>query len=312
MKFRVLFLKKKYLYYTCLLLIIIVLLAVLIGTRKSINTFNTALNNKSILSDLNGDGKEDTIYINTEKNKYNVLVNTNAESIPLRTNQKINTLGDYSSYWPLKITLMDLNRNKQPEILLQSSVNSTPIQHLFIWSNNSFKDIYCSSNNILGFIDCKNNRTPKLISANLSKGIFTQNNYVLINEELNSFTLNLKDNFLGKDSILAFVNYIESLPQSEANKPTAIFYPGITGKELSPIGKISAESSKFVFQDGLFMDTSWNKDGDAIEASWTLNFRGISATNSDAKHYSIKVSLKTTGNPSDNNYFKISNLLLEK
>lgn len=311
MKLKVLFLKKKYLYYTGLLLIIIILLAVFLGTKKTLNTFNTVTDNKSIFSDLTGDGKDDILYINTNKDKYYINVNTNDESFSLKPNDKLNSLGTYSSFWPMKITLMDINRNKQPEIFLQSSDNSAPLQHLFIWSNNTFKDIFCSSNNILGFVDCKNNRTPKLISANISKGTFTQNNYILINDELNSFNLNTKDNFLGRDTILLFIKYIESLPNGEAKKPVQLFYPGITGKELTPIGKMSAEKSKYVFQDGLFMDTSWNKDGDATEVSWTLNFQGISAASNVSSRYSIKINLKSTDDANSSNYFKINSISLE-
>jgi hypothetical protein len=312
MKFRVLFLKKKNIYYTILAIIILVLLAILLISKKTATTFNTITNNKAIKADLTGDGAEDILYINTNKDKYYIQVNTKDNSLYLKPDMKMNTVGTYYSYWPMKVTLMDINRNKVPEIFVQASEKGVPVQHIFIWDKNDFKDIFCSSNNIIGFIDCKNNKTPKIISGNISNGTMTQVNYVLINNELYNFNLTAKDNFLGKNTILSFIKYVQGLPGSEPYKPSDIFYPGLTGKDLNPISKMTGGNITYGFEDGLFMDTKWNKDGEVSEVKWILNFKGTSNTDTSIiKPYKITLSLKATSNTDTNLNYKIQTVTVE-
>jgi len=312
MKFKVIFLKKKHIYYAVLTIIILILLLILLNSKKSTSTFNTITENKTIKADLTGDGNEDILYINTNKDKYYIQVNTKDTSLFLKPEISIPTVGTYYPYWPMKITLMDVNRNKIPEIFVQASDNNSPIKHIFIWDKNVFKDIYCSNDNILGFMDCRNNKTPKIISGNISNGIMSQTNYILINNELHNFSYTPEDNFLGKDSILSFIKYIQGLPRSEPYKPSEIFFPGVTGNDLSIIGKMAGDNSTYTFEDGLFMDTKWNKDGDVSEVKWVLNFKGNSNTNTSIlKHYSISILLKATSNPNSSFYFKIKSITKE-
>ena len=312
MKLKVLFLKKKYIYYTAIAIVILILFSILLLTKKSATTFSTVTNNKAIKADLTGDGVEDILYINKSNDKYYVQVNTKDTSLYLKPDIKLNTVGTYSSFWPMKVTLMDINRDKIPEIFIQAQEKGVPIQHIFTWNNNDFKDILSSSNNVFGFMDCKNNKTPKLISENISNGKISQSNYVLINKELRSFNFNSNDAFLGNDSILAFIKYVQGFPSSEPYKPTNIFYPGLTGSDLSILGKLSGSNTTYIFQDGLFMDTKWTSDGDVSEVNWILNFKATSNIDKDiVKICTINLSLKASSNEKGINLYKINNISTE-
>ena len=291
---------------TIIAIIILVLLTILLFTKKSTTTFNTISNNKAIKADLTGDGVEDILYINTNNDKYYVQVTTKDTSLYLKPDIKLNTVGTYLTSWPMKVTLMDVNRDKVPEIFIQAQEKGVPIQHLFVWDNNTFKDLFSSSNNILGFMDCKNNKTPKIISENISKDQISQSNYVLINKQLHSFNYNSKNAFLGNDSILSFIKYVQGFPYSEPYKPANIFYPGLTGSDLAVIGKMAGNNVTYTFQDGLFMDTKWNMDGEASEVKWILNFKAISnSDNSIMTTCKITLSLKATAKDDGSNYYKI-------
>ncbi|MBC8063168.1 MAG: VCBS repeat-containing protein [Clostridiaceae bacterium] len=306
MKLKIIFLKKKNIYYTMLAIIILILLTILLYTKKSTTTFSTITDNKTIKADLTGDGVEDILYINTNNDKYFVQVNTKNTSLYLKPNIKLNSIGTYSPFWPMKVTLLDVNRDKVPEIFIQSQEKGTSIQHVFVWNNNDFKNVFSSSNNIIGFMDCKNNKTPKIISENISNAKISQSNYVLINNDLHNFNFNFKDTFLGNDTILSFIKYVQDFPYSEPYKPSNIFFPGISGSDLSILGKLAGNNSAYAFQDGLFMDTKWNMDGDVTEVKWILNFKTTSNNDSSiVKTCKINLSLKATLKNDGINYYKI-------
>lgn len=315
MKFRVIFLKKKHIYYSVLVTIILILSLILLLTRKSSPTFNTLVdNNKLLQSDLTGDGKKDILYIKTEKDKYYMEVNTGEKSLLLEPDKKLPTVGIYDVSNPLKVTLMDITRDKTPEIFVQASQKETPLQHVFMWSEGKFKDIFCASNSIIGFSDYTNNKTPRFMTGKLTSNKIELSTFMYMHDvsKLENVVFNYKDNYMGKDSIFSFIKYIEALPGSEPNKPANIFYPGLSGQDISVIGKIAGENNTYAFQNCIFRDSKSDKNGDTSEITWTLNFKGISNLNKDKiKNYSLNVLLKPNGKAEENNYFKIYSITLD-
>lgn len=302
MKFKVLFIEKKHLIYLLLIILLLIFLIIFYKQKKIMTTFSLVKDSKSIKMDFTGDGNEDILYIKTEGDKYYVQVNTREDSLYLEPSKKMNTIGHYYPYWPMKINLVDISRDKIPEIFTQASQNGNSIQHAFIWNKDKFEDILCSNNNIIGFIDYKNNKSTKFISANYKNGQMDFNYYILLSNKLKNFSY---DNYEipGKNAVLNLIKYIEGFPYSEANKPD-IFYDGLTGKDLSILGKLAGEENTYIFEDGIFMDSKYNKAGQATEFKWTLNFKAIPKnTNTDPKYYSIMVLLKPCA--SFNNDFRI-------
>jgi hypothetical protein len=315
MKLRVIFLKKKHIYYVVLSIIIVILFAVYLSTKKAAPTFNMLVdNNKLIKADLNGDGKEDMLYIKTEKDKYYMEVNTGKNSFFLEPDKKLPTSGKYDSNNPLKITLMDITRDKVPEIFIQSQEKVKAIQHVFGWNGNKFVDMYCSSNSIIGFIDTTNNRSPKFLSGRLASNKIELSSYIFMPDKnmLESFTTNYNSNHMGRDSIFTFIKYIESLPLNEANKPVNIFYPGLSGQDMSLIGRLSGENNLYTFQSCTFRDIKCDTNGEVSEVLWTLNFKAVSITNQQTtKNYTINALLKPSGKATEANYYKIASIKLE-
>lgn len=317
MKFNVFFIRKKTIVFIALLILIAVLLIVFFSLRSTSTTFNTITDSKIIKADLTGDGKEDSLFVKREQNTYSIDAKVNEKNYFLAPDKKLNTLGSYYEYWPLKLTLLDISRDKCPEIFTQASDKNVAVQHVFIYDNNNFKDIFCSNNNILGFIDSHNNKTTKLISGKYDGTKLDITHYVLIKNSLMgySYTSDIKECYLGKDTIFSFIKYIESLPKGEEIKPDGIFIPSSTGKDLSSIGKLSGENNTYSFQDATFIDNKWNKDGSISDLKWELNFKGISNQNKEIiKTYKITVDLKYSPEEKDKNkyIYKICSLQIGK
>lgn len=312
MKFKVLFLKKRYIYYFLLILLLIILFIILLATKSTSTAFSSVNESKIIKADFNGDGVEDSLIITVENKNYVVNASVGNKNYNFTPSKQINTLGEYNEHWPLKAMVMDVSRDKIPEIFIQSSYKSQPIMQVFKWTNNGFENVYYGKNNIIGFVDYKNNRTPKLIFSSSHSDKFNFNNYIFLNKNLQNFNYSYNDNFMGKDTVFYFIKYIESLPQGEGIKPLNIYYPGLSGKDLAVIGKLSGENNTYTFQDGAFMDTKWNKDGEVSQIKWTLNFKGISNVNNvNIRNYTLTILLKPDSNKNDPFYYKIYSISLK-
>jgi hypothetical protein len=310
MKLQVIFLKKKFIYYALAIIIFAILLIFFLFFGKdSINTFNIINENKMMQADLTGDGTKDILYIKTEKDKYYIQINSGDKSYYLDPSKKINTVGAYSPEWPMRLTLMDISRNNAPEIFTQASQKNKAIQHVFLWNDEKFDDIFCSTNNILGFVDSKNNKTPKVLSGNIKDGKINFTSYIFIKNSLNSFNYTYTDNYMGKNTILSFINLMTSFPLAELNISKELFAPDLNGNDISLLGDLSNRKTYFNFQDAVFKDYSWDKDGNTNEILWTLNFKGTSMdTLKEAKNYTLELILKLMPKDEKTSSFKISSI----
>ncbi|MGY0374548.1 FG-GAP repeat domain-containing protein [Clostridium sp. JNZ J1-5] len=314
LKLRVLFLRKKYIYYFLLILIVFTFFIIsYVSGNNSSPIFNVNQNERFYKSDLTGDGKEDILYITTNKDRYYLQVNTQKDSLYLEPNNKSSNMGIYSPFWPMRVKLLDISRDSVPEIFTQSSQNNTPIQHIFKYDSidNKFKDVFCSYNNVLGFIDCTNNQTPKIISGSIYQGNFAFANYILIGNKLERYNRKASDTFMGKDTILYFINLITTLTSEYVQTSENIFDPKINSNSLSVLYNLSNSGKNYIFQDALFMDTKSNKNGEPIQIQWILNFRGNSIkSEGEVKNFTLKVNLKAFDDSKEKYHFKIYSISL--
>ena len=313
MKLQVIFFKKKYIYYTIGIIIFTVMLTFFLLLRKNtISTFSVVNQSKMMQSDLTGDGVKDILYIKTDADKYYVQVNSGDKSYYLEPSKKINTVGNYYPTWPMRLTLMDISRNRVPEIFTQASLSNNAISHVFSWDGEKFNDIFCTNNNILGFIDSKNNKTPKVISGNIKDGQVTFNSYIFIKNNLKSYNYNYTDNYMGKDTILGFINFMSSFPLAELNISKELFTNDLNGNDISLLADLSSKKIHFGFQDAVFKDYNWDKDGNTSELLWTLNFKGSNLDDIKlTKNYTIELILKLMPLADKNSTFKISSISIK-
>jgi len=309
MKLRVIFLNKKLIYFLILTLILFILLIILLFSKNYTSTYNKVFDDKLIKADLNGDGKDDILSVKKDGIKYTLEVKTKEENFTIKPDKSSLPIGYYSLYWPMRVTLMDVSRDKIPEIFIQASNKNNPVQHIFIWNDGKFENIFSNSNNILGFIDCKNNKTPKVISGVLQDNKISLSNYIFLNYKFKNYNYDSNTTFMGKDTICSFVKFIQGLPYNETHRPQEIFIPTLDKSSLSVIDKLAGENNTYVFQDGIFTENKCNKDGEVSEVLWTLNFRGISNINKNiVKNYSLNILLTADIKSTENFYFKITSM----
>ncbi|MCR3759492.1 hypothetical protein [Clostridium felsineum] len=307
MKFKIIFFKLKHIYYIILAFVFVVLFAIFLISKKSAETFNIFTKNKVISNyDVTGDGSKDNIYIKINNNRYSLEVKSKNKTYQLTPSPTLNSLGNYTNYSPLKLILTDVSRDNITEIFTQSSEDNTHLQHLFIWDKNKFKDIFHTTNNIIGFIDIHNNKTPKIISTNFNNNSLDFSNYILIKDKIKPYYANYPSNFIGKDTIEAFIKYIQTLSYYGNSKPNSLFHESGKIACSSVIDKLASENRKYVFQDGSFSDSDYNKNGEISDVKWVLNFKSTSnLINEDCKNTSIKLFLKSIGDSKSQFYFKI-------
>lgn len=316
MKLKVIFLKKKHIYLVISVLIVLLLCLffITIGKKKnSLSTFNIMSRDKIFKTDLTGDGEEDLLYVKTKNNKYYLQVSTkDNKSIFLEPEKKLDTLGDYYEYWPMRLTLKDINRDNTPEIFIQSCKNDKAIQHVFLWNREIFKDVFCSYNNILGFVDFSNTRTPKFISGSYKDGKINFDNYILVGKELKKFNYKCEENFFGRDTIGEFVNFLSSMPKDKDSFKDSLKNMVFSESSLKEIDEFvcgfNSKTSKLSFQDGFFKDSKYTKNGEPGEIYWTLNFKGNLKDSNDIKNYTFVLTLKPSEDKNKEFYYKITKL----
>jgi len=310
LKLRILFLRKKHLFYFLLVLVVFTFFIISrISTKDSSPIFKVSSFNKAIKADLTGDGKGDVLYISTIKDKYLVQVSSQKETFPLEPERKLPTLGTHSDYWPMRIKLYDISRDNFPEIFIQSSENNKPVQHVFIFNSGKFLDIFSSNNNLLGFLDVTNNKTPKFISGKIGETNFNISNYILIQGKFQKYDYNTTDTFMGKDTIQSFITILTSKDKKNLEISKEILDSKLYSNLNSIINKIMSEDKNFIFQDAIFIDTKSNSNGEPTEVQWTLNFRENLVSNPDEyKNLTIKVTLRIKSTSTEKYQYKICSI----
>ncbi|MBS5825373.1 MAG: VCBS repeat-containing protein, partial [Clostridium argentinense] len=287
------FIKNKYSYVAFLVILIITaVIFVLNKNKNSIPTLFIIDNNRVVNEDLNGDGDKDAIYIKTDDNKYLIQINlSNDLSYSLNPNKDISTLGEHKPYWPMKILIEDLSRDNIKEVFIQSSINEKPIQHIFKFNGEGYENIYSSYDNILGFMDSKNNKTPKIVTGNFKNNGIELKNHLFINNKFKTFEYAYPNNYIGINIIYSFIGFIESFPNMNVILPD-YFSDNINSNELSMIYTLSSKNTVYNFQDGFFKDISYDSKDRPLEVKWTLNFKGIEkADYKSINNYTIDIIL---------------------
>lgn len=292
MKLRVFFLRRRILIYVAVIIAaILIIISILARIKGSENVFN-AEDDKSYKADLTGDGEKDILNIKVLNKKYYLSVDSKEDSFQLSPVKNGESAGDYSKEWPLNIVLEDINRDRIPEIFSQGHLKNAPYINVFRFSGSEFENILSLNSSILGLLDVSNNKTVKLLAGKIINNKISLKNYIIVNNKLQEFDYNYKENYLGKDSILAFIKYIGSLPYGEKEKPD-IFSDSLS-TDIGNIGKLSGLASKFKFHDGFFKDIKSNSSGNVSDTEWRLNFEGTDKNN-EKSNYTITVKLKDEG-----------------
>lgn len=265
---------------------ILVLIAILSFSRlflqnqvSTMPIFNLMEKDSLLEEDLNGDKKKDTIAIKHTKQGLIAQVNLNKnKTYSLDYNSTLPTLGEYCSYWPTRISTLDISRDNSKEIFLQSSFHNKAVQNIFSWDGSNYVNLFSSTGNLLGFIDSGNSKTPKVITGNFHSGNMDLKGYMYNKGTLKEFTDTTPFTLAGEDTISNLIALVQSLPNPYISVPN-YFYSQISGSDLESLFRLANGSNKFTFQDGYFIDLSWQENGTITCENWILNFKATNTSN---------------------------------
>lgn len=248
------------------------------NNSQSIETFASTNQGENFFVDLNGDGKKDSIYISSSNssNQYIISCTVNNQNYSLEVKSPLNTLGAFNKYWPITISFIDISRDKIPELIIQSSENDIAITHIFKWTGDGFKDLYCSTNEIFGVIDSNNNKSPKFFSFSINNSDGTIQKYMLTNNNIKNISYE-KIEIPAYNSIISFIDIV-TLPYNLYNLPD-IFSDKIPYNLIHKLDALNKGNFYYVFQDGFFKDINWDSKGNISEVNWRVRFKKCSKSN---------------------------------
>lgn len=219
--------------------------------------------------DLTGDGQEDTLEVNKEKNTYVIKIKTSSKDYILQPNDGTKVLGEFKASCPLKINTLDLSRNGIPEIIIRTFKDNKPVNYIFTWNKDNFINIFTSLDNIVGILDSNNSRTPELLSLSSSEGDSSTKSYIFNGNTIKDITFS-KTNVPNLNLVQSFIDLIEA-PYELSDTPD-IFSSTIDSNDLGILWTLDKTVYNYTFQNGYFQDTLWDDSGNITSINWCLSF----------------------------------------
>ena len=303
---KVVFIKRKTLLNFSLLLIILVsIICFRIATykHKHIETFNPIDLNTETIIDLTGDGSKDKLKIISTNSSLDVEITSNNKTYNLSSLCKEHTLLSNCSYWPAKVYIKNLSKNKIPQIIVQGVKNSSPIQYVFSWDNDKFSLLFSSDKNILGVLDSTSNSTPQCYSINSSTGTQSLSSFMIISKEVIDITKDCKT----VPNISALLTLTDIIQKNyEIDEVPDIFKENIPSEELAILWNLDKEHNTYSFEDAFFYDDSIDNEGNITSMKWILTFEKYINQKDDTSKSALVFHV-TTERTTDNQY-KISSI----
>lgn len=293
MNFKVINIKKKFFIIFIVSFIVIISFFICIkiffnnSNEISIPTMTKPETSQYIKSDLNSDGSIDMLYVLSKNDKYYIEANISDKTYFLNEKRPLNTLGNHYEYWPISINILDISRDLIPEILIQSSENNYPIQHIYTFDNYEYNDIFCSTNNILGILDSNNTKSPKFLSFDLNNPQESLQKHMLTS----SVPKNISYENLSIPAFDCISKLIDYLTIETLNSPD-IFLENNSDKNFDTLYKLNKSTYSYIFQDAFFKDTAWDNNGNVSNCLWQIRLKQTTKTSKEDSLINITVRTK--------------------
>ncbi|SEG12174.1 hypothetical protein SAMN05660865_01797 [Caloramator fervidus] len=292
MKLKIYVVKKQQIIWGLIILAAIILAAIVLifmKTKQTINTFNQP---NTYYTDLNNNGKTDCILVTTNEKtgEYNVSVRLDEKkTLGLEPDTTIKTLGFFNKNWPMNINFVDIDKDKNLEIILQASDSKGPILHVYKLKDQQIAKLLSGRYSIFGLINTKDFE-PVLVIGNKTKDDI-RFNYLTFNSTGPIPYIMPTSMNLGKNSINSLLGYIETQEVEAAN---------INQKHLDII-------SKGKFLDGTISEIRYDKYD--VPTQCTYLIRTLEETPIGNENSIYKVTLGLTKYDSRNPQYKILSII---
>lgn len=304
---KVIIIKKKFLLATLVCLLILAsILFFLIKPKNIQETFLPLDPNKVSVIDLTGDGSDDSLKVISEKDSYDIEIQSKGRTFLLSSTCNDSLLLSTEKSWPIKIYIKELSRNTTPEIIVQGIKNKQPTSYIFTWKDGEFQKLFESNKNILGILDYNSGRTPQIFSIDSSKGLSSLDAFMIVNSDNINITKDAKQ-IPNLGHILSFIDLIQT--SYELDFLPNIFKEDISQDELALLWSLDKEHNIYSFQDAFFYDESINDKGAVTSLRWRLTFEKYNNLNEnrDKEEVVFNVLMEQI----EDNSFKISSFSRE-
>lgn len=287
---------------------IVIFISIIIYSNIYIKTFSSYealsyIKNNNNKFDFDYDGENDELTIISTNTTYSLKIKNSIGEFLLKSKEYDYSLLDISTSCDISISYIDLTRNKIPELIISGVKNNKPTFYIFQWINNNFQEVVFSQDNILGIMDSNNSRTPKIFTADSTKGDKSTKNYIINSKYIKDISFsNLK--IPSFDYIQKFIDLIQV--EYEIDESPDIFTPDIPSDELGLLWNLDKKNYVYSFQKAFFYDISWNKEGKSSSIYWILSFEKVNSTKFDKAPKELILYVKTTLN--ELNQYKISSI----
>ncbi|KPU46053.1 hypothetical protein OXPF_05340 [Oxobacter pfennigii] len=151
---------------------------------------------RSISIDTNGNGKKDiiNIYIDNKKKEYSIeILNDDGTRHNISKSPEAKTFGHYISWWPLKVTVADINIDNMPEIIFQlSEANDSNLSYIFRWDGRRYSNVLSGSFMGIYLLDVNKDSIPEVVTEEKASGredaysayTWSAENYSKVNTDL--------------------------------------------------------------------------------------------------------------------------------
>lgn len=236
----------------------------------------------SISIDTNGNGKKDIINISVDdvKKEYRIeILNDDNKVHVLMPDPGVKAIGPYVPWWPLQITIADINMDGIGEILVQlSRTNASGLSYIFRWNGKQYSKILSGSWRGISLNDVTGDRVPEIITEDQIPGtgeIYNVYSWVL--NSYNKIYVNL--NFLerGYDKIKHIINLLNN-PFNEKLPDQSFLSLHFTedwlkdSKNLQYLNNFARDIAGIQLQDYLGEEPGTNHDNNGNIVVWKLRY----------------------------------------
>lgn len=299
MKLKIFVIKKQQLLWAAIILAIIIIAAILLINTKARQTMSFLVPNQNYTADINSDGKADTIIVKADDKtqKYNIsIMSSDGEGYTLEPDPTIKSLGYNVKWWPMNISVKDINNDGILEVILQSADGKGPILHVFRYNGTKMERIASGRYSIFGCIKNPSDNGNVLI---LGSRTGEKVHLTYLSAKANGLTPYASSSSLtlGNDKLVSIIDYIErkDIPASNINVES----------------KYASKLSKGTFLDARLTEAKYSKY-DNVPSSCIYQIR-TNVLNKGQKSIALyKVKMELVKYDTKNPVYKISSIDKDK
>lgn len=281
------------------------------ANSSTISTF------RSLSIDTDGNGKKDTINISIDgsRKEYKIeIISDDNKKYILMPDPKVNISGPYVAWWPLRITVADINMDNTPEIITQlSKTTQGSASYIFRWNGKGYVELLSGQWNGISLIDVNRDNVPEVITEERIEG--TGDVYSLYTWKANSYSkINFEPGEIsrGYDKIKYLTQILNSPLEGKAF-PIKQLNQYFTEEWISNVKNIEYLSS---FSKGIvgmqlqdyISEELESKSNSPGSVRWKLRYIVFRKFGSEVKAENYRAEIETEKSQNANSTYKIKNI----